>query len=590
MKTKFCINCGTKLPGVASFCSCCGAKQISVNDHHIDETDNVADMSRTASVERQKQVKTSTFNAKGLIPLIRNSIVLLVAIAMLVMAFMPITKFSFDRFGYFSGYIHIPKSHVNISPIRAIDLMFTSMKINLVDDREELYEDLYDNIEDLREEHGEAFDDLNEGEDWEDISLSDRKEILAILDMIAYESYKVGISMENTSTAPQLYIAGIASFVYIAIAIALFVMAVLNLLSTFNIIKSKKGSIWKWTATLLAMIPATVVLLNYLYYMTFPSFTSDPPSLAGTAVATLIISGSAIFGIFVLRLVFTTNRSVSAIVKRSIVLAVSVTVICLAFTPVLKTSVKAKPSGSDMERTFDYTVYAPLYVDFGYYSDEEWEAVEEYYNKDEQEKISDLRSQISTFSHYDKSGLRSESGAMLNQGLVRSLYCYYLGDNMRIVPILMLAQTVAIIGAAFIMWQMLCYLASGTYNRAFVFTGRILATVFGLIAVAVNVTLAVFASSATVAYMPSEFEFSITPGIFFFMGFAIVMSVFPLSAKHGPERDTIPASMFDSSRYEVTYTAASYTVTALEETVGAQEAISENSVDELSIDNNKSSP
>lgn len=587
MKTKFCINCGTKLPGVASFCPCCGAKQISVNDHHIDETDNVADMSRTAPVERQKQVKTSTFNAKGLIPLIRNSIVLLVAIAMLVMAFMPITKFSLGHYMYSSDYI--PERYLNISPIRAIDLMFTSMKNNPVDDREELYEDLYDNIEDLREEHGDAFDELNEGEDWEDISLSDRKEILAVLDMIAYESYKVGMSMENKSAAPQLYIAGIASFVYIAIAIALFVMAVLNLLSTFNIIKSKKGSIWKWTATLLAMIPATVVVLNYLYYMAFPNFTADNPSLAGTAIATLIISGATIFGIFVLRLVFTTNRSVSAIVKRSIVLAVSVTVICLAFTPVLKTSVKAKPSGSDMERTFDYTVYAPLYVDFGYYSDEKWEAVEEYYNKDEQEKKSDLRSRISAFSYYDKSELRSDSGVRLNCGLVQSLYCCYLGDDMRIVPILMLAQTVAIIGAAFIMWQMLCYLASGTYNRAFVFTGRILATVFGLIAVAVNVTLAVFASFATVAYMPSEFEFSITSGIFFFMGFAIVMSVFPLSAKHGPERDTIPASMFDSSRYEVTYTAASYTVTALEETVGAQEAISENSVDELSVDNNKSS-
>ncbi len=554
MDTKFCCDCGAKIPASARFCSSCGEKQISVDS--ISSKPEVTDACVTASeecapvkvkrVKVKKEKKPSKFNKKGLIPLIRNGILLVVATLMLIMAFMPVTKISIsDAIGIVSD--DIPELEMDVTPVRAISIMFASFKSN---DMEDMEDDLYKLLEEIQEEYEDEFDELD-SDGWDDLSRSEQKTITDVVDTLFYKMFKLALSVEDMSIAPQLYVAGVLSFLYIAAAVALLVVAILNMLSTFKIIKSEKGSLLKWTALLLTIIPVFVIVLNYIYNTTLLSAfrtSANNTSLAGCAIATVVICSIAIIGLFVLRLIFAKERSsVSVMIRRGIALAVSIVVICLAFTPILKTTYEITPSNSYNEREFEYSINTSFYIYFGFLTEDEWDSAEEFYNLTRTEKQEYFESLIDDMEYLTKKELNSAEGNLYNSEFVSGLYHCYIGEAVIITPLLMLCQLVAVIGAGFVMWQMLRYFAIGRINRKFVLSGRLLAVIFGAGAVASNIVLAILAAYATKRYAPDGFTCSIALGVFFFLAFAIVMLVLPISAKRDPEENTIPMSMFCGS-------------------------------------------
>ena len=236
MEIKYCCECGAKLPATAKFCSSCGEKQISVDDI---STEPVAKGSGTSTVNyvyapvKQRKVKVkkekkpSNFNKKGLIPLIRNGVITLIAIFMLIMAFMPVSRLSVsDAMGISSE--EIPDIGMNITPIRAIDLMFSSMKNEAQADIED---DLFKILEEIEEDYEDVFEDLYY-EDWEDLKSSQQKAILEIMDTVVYKSYKLALTHEEMVIPAQVFITGALSLAYLCAAVALLVMAILNMLST----------------------------------------------------------------------------------------------------------------------------------------------------------------------------------------------------------------------------------------------------------------------------------------------------------------------------------------------------------------------
>ena len=558
METKFCCDCGTKLPASAKFCSSCGEKQISVDSKrsksYAEET-CVTAATESAPVKAAlikekhakppkpvKPMKPSKLGKKWFIPLIRNSILTIIAVVMLVMAFMPVSKISLnDTMGLTSE--DVPDIQMNITPVRAITIMLSSFRSQDMDDAED---ELYDMLLEIQEDYEDEFKELNK-DGWDELSKSDKAVITDILDTFIYEAYKVGVSVEDMSIAPQLYIAGALSLAYICAAIALLVVAILNMLSTFNIIKSEKGSLYKWTVLLLTLIPAFTVVLNYVYYITFPSAfqtSAAKSSIAGSAIAAIVISSIVIIGLFVLRIIFTKDRSVKVIVKRGVALAISIIVICLAFTPILKTSYEIIPSGSTNEREFEYSVYSPFYVYFGFLTEEEWEYADDMknlYKNEKQEHFVDL---LERMEYNSKKELTSGIGEMSNYEFISDLYFCYMGELVIIAPLLMLCQLVAVIGAGFVMWQMLRYFAIGEINRKFIISGKLVALLFGAGAVASNIILAIFAVSATNKYAPDGFSCSIALGVFFFMAFAIAMLALPVNSKRKTEENPFPVSIF----------------------------------------------
>ena len=225
MDTKFCCDCGTKIPATAKFCSACGERQFSIDEssgkHACVTVDKDYAPAKRAKVKKER--KPSKFNKKGLIPLIRNSVLLVVAVLMLVMAFMPVTKISVsDAIGIVND--DVPELELNITPIRAISIMLSSFKSESMEDVED---EIYDLLGDIEEEYEDEFDELD-SEGWDDLNSSEKKTIINILDTLFYRMFKLGVSVEDMSIAPQLYIAGALSLAYICAAIALLVVAILN--------------------------------------------------------------------------------------------------------------------------------------------------------------------------------------------------------------------------------------------------------------------------------------------------------------------------------------------------------------------------
>lgn len=539
MDTKFCCDCGTKIPATAKFCSACGERQFSIDESSGKHACVTVD--KTPKVKKEK--KPSKFKKKGLIPLIRNSVLLVVAVLMLVMAFMPVTKISVsDAIGIVND--DVPELELNITPIRAISIMFSSFKSESMEDIED---EIYDLLGDIEEEYEDEFDELD-SEGWDDLKSSEKKTIINILDTLFYRMFKLSVSVEDMSIAPQLYIAGALSLAYICAAIALLVVAILNMLSTFNIIKSAKGSFYKWTVLLLTLIPVFVIVLNYIYNTTLLSAfqtSAKNSSLAGAAIATIVICSIAIVGLFVLRLIFAKERpSISVMIRRGIALALSIVVICLAFTPVLKMTYDIVPKNSYDNREFEYSVNAPFFVYFGFLTEDEWDEAEAFYGLSKFEKQEHFSELIDDMKQLTKKQLNSYMGDAANNEIVSDLYYGYIGEAVIVAPLLVLCQLIAVIGAGFVMWQLLRYFASGRINRKFTLSGKLIAVIFSAGAVASNIVLAVLASSAVKRYAPDELTCSIAFGVFFFLAFAIAMMALPISTKRAPEENTVPVSMF----------------------------------------------
>jgi len=547
MDIKYCCSCGAKLPVSAAYCSSCGVKQISVDDLTEDKavpnagtvTVQVASKPTKAA---KKEKKPSKFSKNGLIALIRNSVIVAVAVVMLIMAFMPVTKFSVSE-AIGINTADVPELSMNISPVRAVSLMISSFKSV---ESDEMYDDLMEIVEDIENKYDNVFDELKV-DYWEDLKSSDQDKIMTAIDELLYESYKLGLSVDEISIAPQLYVAGALSLVYIGTALALLVLAVLNILSTFSIIRSEGGALLKWTVTLLTLIPAFTVVLNYVYYVTFTSIGSsgaNASSMAGAAITTIAVSSLAILLLFVLRMIFANGRSLGVMIRRGVALAISIVVICLAFTPVLTTTVEITPSNSISEREFKYSVHAPLFVSFGFLTEEEWIDAEELYKLDKYEKQDNFIYQIEDFEDLTKKQLSSSQGEIINASVVSSLYFCYIGEAMAIAPFLMIFQLIAVIGAGIVMWQLLRYFADGRLSRAFTLSGRITAVITAVLAVAANIVLAVFLADATNKYAPVEFSCAIAIGGFFFLAFAIAMLALPVSMKRSREENSIPVSIF----------------------------------------------
>ena len=266
--------------------------------------------------------------------------------------------------------------------------------------------------------------------------------------------------------------------------------------------------------------------------------------MAGAAITSIVILSLVIVGLFVLRILFTKERSLSVMIRRGVALAVSIVVICLAFAPVIGTTVNITPFNSTSEREFKYSVYAPFLVSFGFLTDEEFDDAELLYKMDKYDKQDYITALVEDFENYTKKELSSVDGDILNTTVVTSLYFCYLGESMAIAPFLLLFQLIAVIGAGLVMWQMLRYFAYGKINRAFVLTGRLTAVIAGAFAVASAITLSAFLADATNKYAPIEFGCAISIGIFFFFTFAVAMLVLPISVKKDPEENCIPVSMF----------------------------------------------
>ncbi|MBQ8392258.1 MAG: hypothetical protein IJX51_00655 [Clostridia bacterium] len=560
MNTKNCTSCGAAVPANALFCTSCGTK---VNASAVDSAPQAVQQNAAPqpvapvqqpnpvyaaqrpvynpqAVRPQPPKAPSKITKTGLITLIRNCVVMLMALLMVIFAFMPVTTFESNEEIIEDG----PNMAIDISPVRAVSLFISSMKSMDEDDVNDEYDDVMD---ELKDKYEDSLDEFYDADDWDDLKSNEQSDIINYVDQVLYEELRLMLSLEDTSVPPQVFFAGIASIAYIALAIALLIVAAFNTFATFNLIKSPKGSLWKWTVKLITLVPALLLLLNYLYAITYKQGSSHITNthLSVTAIVTLVCGFIAIASSAVLRLIFTNQRSISTLVKRGVALVIAIVVIALAGAPIISTTAKIEPENMSKKKEFSFSVDADIFVGMGFNEEDTWDYIDnKYTDPTRTEKKEIFEDRLNHFSLYTKKEIENGDADYINTELVVMLYYMYVGETMMVAPYIMILQIIALLGAVFVMWQMLQYFAYGSYSRGFTLAGKLLGLIAGVLYTIIISALVVMAMLAADSYAPSAFTLTIGLGLLAFGIFCIALLAMPLSPRKHDESNYIPVHCF----------------------------------------------
>ena len=239
--SKFCIHCGTQLVDEARFCSNCGKPQQSAE---IDSADVCKGTPACIVEEATAEVPTATQEApacaveeevseiptvmqkeqdsfdtvskpkkKLSVPiLIRNAVLLAVAVIMFAFSFAPI--YEEEAYG--------DELYMEVSPVNLITFMFDSFKTE--DDDDLMDSPLYDEIEELSEKIQDEYD-----EDTEELTPRGKRLRSKCLILM----YRLVLQSEEYPTGISEILPAVVSFIYMLLTLALLVFATLNFISSF---------------------------------------------------------------------------------------------------------------------------------------------------------------------------------------------------------------------------------------------------------------------------------------------------------------------------------------------------------------------
>lgn len=506
MNNRFCIYCGTKIASDAVFCHACGKRQSA-----IDEVENAPQkidlpeepcpscVSEIQAVAAQKPAKQPY---KLSIPnIIRNSIILLVALAMMIFAFLPVLDLETE-------YSNV-EIDIKLSAVDQIVVLFDSFK-NL--DAEELLEtDLAEKAQDLYEF---IFD--SSISDVDDLSDSEERKLAKLCLLLL----RMNAQSEDFTAPAVYYISAVFSIIYITNAIALFVFALLNLLASLGLLGGAEKSMLKWTTRALTLTPVLLITTFFAIYVAMCE--SIAPGMNDMAIGTLVMSLSTIIMMFVLRMIFTKRDQKLRPVARAIAATLAIVVICLSFAPVLNASVSTVFSGSQKTRTATIEMSASFFT-VHHVSESTKEQLEDqfddYTTAQKVQNLSDIFEQFKNFTKKDAEGM---PGASINNTLLINLLGSKApGSVLELVSLIGILFIGALVGAALILWQNASYFANGLYSTKVVVTGKVISGVFSLLALATSIVYLVVMRNLGEIYLPSQYELSISAGVICLAIFAV---------------------------------------------------------------------
>ena len=325
------------------------------------------------------------------------------------------------------------------------------------------------------------------------------------------------------------------SLIYMALVLVLFVFAVLNLFASFNIIKSGQEKIYRVTVNLLLCAPLLLALVYISYSMAYDGlFSSNTTYLSWSAIITMVCYIVVISAIVITKIVSNKQRSVKALVKCGITLAVSIVALCLVFAPVMTTTAEIVPSGSEEMREFDFNVYAAPFYQISALGEEYWDSVNalNYTTFTGEGEIIDADFEL--FSIYSRKELRSEQGINANHTFLTSMYNTVYENYMVIFAIVLNVGTLlSVIGILFVIWQMLRYLVFEKHSRTIIVLGKIFSAVFAAVALGIVIALVCMGMYIVNMYMSINIYYIvyISAGIIVFAVFAIGLIFCPMPIK-----------------------------------------------------------
>ena len=541
MNKKFCIYCGTELLPEALFCSHCGKRQemaASVAEP-VAEAQTVVEEATPAAITveavTEQPVAAPEKKPRKKLPVvsfIRNALILMLAIVMTVAAFVPFSTIEVSSDDMDIGMTGVEFDvELEFTAIDNVVLFFDSLK--QISEEELVDTKLYEKIEEKAEEFAELVVD-NKVNDFDD--LDGRAE--EIFYDIIYLSVRLAMQSDMAKTPVAYSTQAILSLLYILVALAFLVFAILNFICTFGLMKRAQEPMYKWTLAMLSAIPA---LITSLAYALFASFTSEV-EMSDMTVTALILSLSVLVVVFVLRLVFGKKDGKLRPVARAIAMGLAITVICVALAPVAVSTVKTEFNGSTKAKEADIWVDYSSLTDFTI-PDPTMEDIEEV--RDEYTaagKTAYYEQLFSSFARLSKLKAEDTAGELLNSALLVSLVATKTNESVpATIALAPLFAILTVIGAAIVLWQNTLYFVSGKYSRATVIASKIASAAFAVITLVIAIILVAIASSVAEKYMTSDYTVKISAGIIALVTVAVGSVFCPARLEPKPKRESAPA-------------------------------------------------
>lgn len=518
--SKFCIYCGEQLAVDANFCSSCGKKQVIATDSPSENTESAYIATETidaptSEIFSHPTEPTSTpcddapKKAKkkfSVTAIIRNSILLAVAIILFAMSFAPIIKLEDKEYSV----------EMSITAIDEIGFLFDSMKML---DEEDLKDSvLYEQIEDLRDK---LLDEIEEnGETTEKAT--------RLISKITLLLYRLGLQSEDYKTSLTEVLPAVVSLVYMLLTLAFLVFASLNFATSFNCLANAKEKLYSYTIKFLAAIPGFVLVL---YSTIFLFMGNKFAFMAWGATASLVISLLTIITITVLAFIFKWHKNKFNIPLRAIAAVASILVICMTLTPFMISSIKGTFDGRSSKSTAEIPVYSSFFDEFKF-TEDDWEYIEELRDYKNAVIIDEIDDMFEEFEDYSKSEINNGAADYYNATFIKTNLVIDTADfaleAMAFIPFFYFA---AAIFASMILQQTLRCFMDGTYSYAQILVGKIAGLVTACVTLGLIIATFAGVALALQSYAPSAYGIAFGAGTVFLVIFAILNCTLPSKKK-----------------------------------------------------------
>ena len=329
-----CARCGSNLSKEERFCHNCG---LAVKQKKIDSSLDCGTKNRTS-------------RKKFITAIIKNSLLLAMAVFMLISVFLPLTSIS-------SGDTTRFDVELNYSSIDGIEAAINSYYSLDADEMEDEAEELEDAAADYVDEWADD-EEPNQLESF-------IKDFL----MLALRSEDVEVSVGKISML-------VLSIAQILLAIAFLVFAILNFISLFTRMKSFS----KLSFSLLLLNSIVIFTNAFIFKHEFASiklgdrFYALEGGITAIPVLMLILAICISITFLVLRLAVDKEKfKVGNIIKNSLVLIFALVILISAFAPIVNTSVKAEFSGTDSKKRATSSLDSSVFYSFNITEDEKEE-------------------------------------------------------------------------------------------------------------------------------------------------------------------------------------------------------------------------
>lgn len=520
---KNCINCNQQIPKDSMFCSFCGKKQlddesvIEANSSisEVECTPQNTEVSEAPSAEIQRNSKRGAKVAM----IVRNSVILALAVLVFVGSFFPVNKVDIADIAPLGNALDFDDADITVSfnIFQYITLLSDSFKDAEVEDTEDLEEEAI--------EITEEFDEFDY-QDLENLTAKEKK----LFNKIIYLALRIYTQLDKSGPDASLVFCVVLGVLNIVLSAAFLVVALLNMLGTFNIIKSGKAQLYKWTLALLTASPALILAAHY----TGNVYLDMQANLSGLAASSLICALATVVFVMVLRYVFATRDSVKNIISRSIALVLSVVVFCLAFAPVISVSFRLSSESSlnstskNVALNHDVSFFEHFNV-----SEEEFEVFDEMRDSTKEAKCKYFNSLLHDyFSDYSKKELKEGLADRDNIDLLLELLGskYYM-PTLQLIAISVVFFILTAIAAMVVLWQSLYFFASGKHSRHVVIISKIFAAAVSVAALVMTIVTKYIIADHAKTYISSSYRIGLSAGVIILVVFAVCAVFCPTRLK-----------------------------------------------------------